>query len=94
MAEAFKRDLLDAAYCDLTIEDDEEDNAENMDVDWDLNSPMEVCKTKHEDGIQTLEPPPTSLCHYPLGHPAASPWVNAVYVSAVGNHRREISTLY
>ncbi|EYC38779.1 hypothetical protein Y032_0696g1608 [Ancylostoma ceylanicum] len=32
---------------------------------------MEVCKTKHENGIQTLEPLPTSLLHYPLGHPAA-----------------------
>ncbi|EYC32570.1 hypothetical protein Y032_0003g1662 [Ancylostoma ceylanicum] len=32
---------------------------------------MEVCKTKHEDGIQTLEPLPTNLRHYLLGHPAA-----------------------
>ncbi|EYC25544.1 hypothetical protein Y032_0011g1268 [Ancylostoma ceylanicum] len=31
---------------------------------------MEVCKTKYEDGIQTLRPLPMSLCHYPLGHPS------------------------
>ncbi|EYC07794.1 hypothetical protein Y032_0069g399 [Ancylostoma ceylanicum] len=40
MAEAFERVLLDAAYCDLTIEDEEnveEDNDEKMDVDWDVD---------------------------------------------------------
>ncbi|EYB98593.1 hypothetical protein Y032_0130g1555 [Ancylostoma ceylanicum] len=39
MAEASERVLLDAAYCDLTIEDEkdlEEDNDEKMDVDWDI----------------------------------------------------------
>ncbi|EYC18655.1 hypothetical protein Y032_0026g1294 [Ancylostoma ceylanicum] len=39
MAQAFERVLLDAAYCDLTIEDEEdieEDNDEKMDVDWDI----------------------------------------------------------
>ncbi|EYC14610.1 hypothetical protein Y032_0040g305 [Ancylostoma ceylanicum] len=38
MAEAFKRVLLDAAYCDLSIEDEEDleaNNDEKMDVDWD-----------------------------------------------------------
>ncbi|EYC24791.1 hypothetical protein Y032_0013g2110 [Ancylostoma ceylanicum] len=33
---------------------------------------VEVCKTKREDGIQTLKPLPTSLLHYPLGHPTAA----------------------
>ncbi|EYC03313.1 hypothetical protein Y032_0095g2867 [Ancylostoma ceylanicum] len=40
MTEAFERVLLDAAYCDLTIEDEEdlqEDNDEKMDVDWDTD---------------------------------------------------------
>ncbi|EYC45237.1 hypothetical protein Y032_0435g1423 [Ancylostoma ceylanicum] len=40
MAEAFERFLLDAAYCDLTTEDEEnveEDNDEKMDVDWDTD---------------------------------------------------------
>ncbi|EYC36255.1 hypothetical protein Y032_0914g3026 [Ancylostoma ceylanicum] len=40
MAEAFERDLLDAAYCDLTIEDEEdlkENNDEKMGVDWDMD---------------------------------------------------------
>ncbi|EYB85836.1 hypothetical protein Y032_0290g1551 [Ancylostoma ceylanicum] len=40
MAEAFERVLLDAAYCDLAIEDEEdleEDNNEKMDVDWDTD---------------------------------------------------------
>ncbi|EYB86491.1 hypothetical protein Y032_0278g1172 [Ancylostoma ceylanicum] len=40
MAEAFERVLLDAAYCDLTVEDEEdleEDNDEKMDVDWDTD---------------------------------------------------------
>ncbi|EYC43468.1 hypothetical protein Y032_0493g2438 [Ancylostoma ceylanicum] len=32
---------------------------------------MEVCKTKCEGEIQTLELLPTSLRRYPLGHPAA-----------------------
>ncbi|EYC17750.1 hypothetical protein Y032_0029g1849 [Ancylostoma ceylanicum] len=38
MAETFERVLLDAAYCDSTIEDEEyleEDNAEKMEGDWD-----------------------------------------------------------
>ncbi|EYC05661.1 hypothetical protein Y032_0081g1509 [Ancylostoma ceylanicum] len=40
MAEAFEGVLLDAAYCDLTIEsgeDLEEDNDEKMDIDWDID---------------------------------------------------------
>ncbi|EYC09227.1 hypothetical protein Y032_0009g720 [Ancylostoma ceylanicum] len=40
MAEASDRVLLDAAYCNLTIEDEkdlEEDNDEKMDVDWDID---------------------------------------------------------
>ncbi|EYC44216.1 hypothetical protein Y032_0468g2010 [Ancylostoma ceylanicum] len=40
MAEAFERVLLYAAYCDLTVEDEEnveEDNDEKMDVDWDID---------------------------------------------------------
>ncbi|EYC40403.1 hypothetical protein Y032_0613g671 [Ancylostoma ceylanicum] len=42
MAEAFERVLLDAAYCDLTIEDEEDleedrDNDEKMDVDWEMD---------------------------------------------------------
>ncbi|EYB93042.1 hypothetical protein Y032_0187g1132 [Ancylostoma ceylanicum] len=40
MAEAFERVLLDAAYCGLTIEDEEdieEDNDEKMDNDWDID---------------------------------------------------------
>ncbi|EYB84408.1 hypothetical protein Y032_0317g2326 [Ancylostoma ceylanicum] len=31
---------------------------------------VEVCKTKRENGIQTLELLPMSLRHYPLGHPS------------------------
>ncbi|EYB81733.1 hypothetical protein Y032_0375g242 [Ancylostoma ceylanicum] len=40
MAEASDGVLLDAAYCDLTIEDEkdlEEDNDEKKDVDWDID---------------------------------------------------------
>ncbi|EYC14089.1 hypothetical protein Y032_0042g712 [Ancylostoma ceylanicum] len=40
MAEAFESVLVDAAYSDLTIEDEEdleEDNNKKMDVDWDIN---------------------------------------------------------
>ncbi|EYC24174.1 hypothetical protein Y032_0014g2367 [Ancylostoma ceylanicum] len=40
MVEAFERVLLDAAYCDLTIEDEEdlkEDNNEKMNIDWDID---------------------------------------------------------
>ncbi|EYB85831.1 hypothetical protein Y032_0290g1546 [Ancylostoma ceylanicum] len=40
---------------------------------------VEVCKTKREDGIQTLKPLPMSLRHYPLGYPAASLSVKAMY---------------
>ncbi|EYB92029.1 hypothetical protein Y032_0199g1676 [Ancylostoma ceylanicum] len=39
MAEASERILLDAVYCASTIEDEEyieENNAEKMDVDWDM----------------------------------------------------------
>ncbi|EYC26403.1 hypothetical protein Y032_0010g1135 [Ancylostoma ceylanicum] len=150
MAEAFQRVLLDAAYCDITIENEEnveEDNDEKMDVHWDIdcenigtrsspsNTPfiefgskpipiqqgktsnsfnsvkqliiyllnssefryrleVEVCKTKREDGIQTHESLPMNLLHYPLGHPAATLSVKVVYVSAIGNHRRGILSLY
>ncbi|EYC10014.1 hypothetical protein Y032_0058g2942 [Ancylostoma ceylanicum] len=56
MAETFDRVLLDAAYCDLTIEDEkdlEEDNDEKMDVDWDIDcenietrsSPSNACSS-------------------------------------------------
>ncbi|EYB85832.1 hypothetical protein Y032_0290g1547 [Ancylostoma ceylanicum] len=40
MAEAFERVLLDAAYCDLSIEDEEDleaNNDEKMDIDWDID---------------------------------------------------------
>ncbi|EYC36877.1 hypothetical protein Y032_0847g2665 [Ancylostoma ceylanicum] len=39
MAEAFERVLLNVAYCDSTIEDEEclDDNDEKMDVDWDVH---------------------------------------------------------
>ncbi|EYC44176.1 hypothetical protein Y032_0470g2035 [Ancylostoma ceylanicum] len=42
MAEAFERVLLDAAHCDLTIEDEEDleedrDNDEKMDVNWEMD---------------------------------------------------------
>ncbi|EYC01515.1 hypothetical protein Y032_0106g3736 [Ancylostoma ceylanicum] len=40
MAEAFERVLPDAAYCGLTIEDEEdikEDNEEKMDIDWEID---------------------------------------------------------
>ncbi|EYC25545.1 hypothetical protein Y032_0011g1268 [Ancylostoma ceylanicum] len=40
MAEAFERVLPDAAYCGLTVEDEEdieEDNDKKMDIDWDID---------------------------------------------------------
>ncbi|EYB91257.1 hypothetical protein Y032_0208g2078 [Ancylostoma ceylanicum] len=38
MAEAFERVLLDAAFSELMIQDEEylDDNDEKMDVDWDI----------------------------------------------------------
>ncbi|EYC17494.1 hypothetical protein Y032_0030g2087 [Ancylostoma ceylanicum] len=120
MAEVFESVLLNAAYSDLTIQNEEylDDSDEKMDIDWNIDcgnietrssllviefgaSPylssrldVEVCKTKHEDGIQTLDALPTTLRHYPLDHPAAPLGGEAVYVSAVGNHRRGILSSY
>ncbi|EYC10145.1 hypothetical protein Y032_0057g2788 [Ancylostoma ceylanicum] len=39
MAEAFERVLLNVAYCDSTVEDEEslDDNDEKMDVDWNVD---------------------------------------------------------
>ncbi|EYC16205.1 hypothetical protein Y032_0034g2856 [Ancylostoma ceylanicum] len=63
MVEAFDRVLLDAAYCDLTIENEEDlegDNDKKMDVDWDIEcenietraSPSNVRSSLRYNGVR------------------------------------------